>query len=53
MIQPLCDAGLPQEICDLASGGGTPPDPGTILDPVCELGLPLPICDLLGVGRAA
>ncbi|MCW2794825.1 hypothetical protein [Nocardioides sp.] len=47
-LQPFCDAGLPQAICDafltipLPPGGGTGNGP---IQALCDLGLPQPICD--------
>ena len=42
-IQALCDAGLPQALCDAATlpgtGGASP------LQPLCDMGLPQAICD--------
>jgi hypothetical protein len=45
-LQPACDAGLPQEICDAYATLPTPP-PGadSPIQPLCDAGLPQPICD--------
>lgn len=46
-IQALCDAGLPQAICDAAAG---PAGPGgaSPIQALCDAGLPQAICDAAG-----